>query len=379
MERRRKRSDELARAGDARRAARIAEAQAHAAAEKSKADGAKDRERQKREEKAALAAEQRRKAEEARMEREAQAALDREARMEEKKVRAATKAEREAEAEARRLAEEERRREEEEANLTAEERAALARARELEMQRRLSEAEAQRILQEELARRREWLSEVPIFEAILRDDESTSFLTAVAEKLQVRTAARKDLVIEKGEIGREMFFVVRGEAEVLGNLDDTPFAVLTQGAFFGEMALMEDAPRNAYVRAKTSLKMYVLEQEGLREVFRVFPAMEDAIKNPMEARQKQNEWLSELREWLSEVPIFEAILRDSESTRFLTAVAEKLRVRNAAAKDLVIEKGEIGREMFFVVNGEAEVLGDLDDPPFAELPVVRLLERFSFA
>jgi len=35
--------------------------------------------------------------------------------------------------------------------------------------------------------------------------------------------------------------------------------------------------------------MYVLEKEGLEEVFRAFPAMEDAIKNPMEARKKENE------------------------------------------------------------------------------------------
>ena len=232
LERRRKRSEELARAGDARRAVRIAEVRAQAAAEQEKAQEGKGRERQKREAKAAMAAGQRRKVEEARAEREAQPASDREKRVEEKKVRAATKAEREAEVEVRRLAEATRRREDEEAKLTTEERAALARARELEMQRQLSEAEAQRILTEELARRREWLSEVPIFEAILRDVASTSFLTAVAEKLQVRTAARKDLVIEKGEIGKEMFFVVRGEAEVLGNLDDAPFAVLTQVSHF---------------------------------------------------------------------------------------------------------------------------------------------------
>ena len=32
-------------------------------------------------------------------------------------------------------------------------------------------------------------------------------------------------------------------------------------------------------------------------------------------------------------------------------------VRNASALDIVIEKGSIGKEMFFVVTGEAEVLG----------------------
>ena len=78
---------------------------------------------------------------------------------------------------------------------------------------------------------------------------------AVAEKLEVKTTGRHDFVINKGEIGAEMYFIVRGEAEVLSTPDEPAFATLKQGMFFGEQSLIEDESRNAYVRAKTSLKM----------------------------------------------------------------------------------------------------------------------------
>ena len=83
------------------------------------------------------------------------------------------------------------------------------------MRRRLSDAEAERVLEAERKRRRQWLSDVPIFAAVASQDNAEEFLTAVAEKLEVKTVGRKECVVSKGEYGAEMYFIVRGEAEAL--------------------------------------------------------------------------------------------------------------------------------------------------------------------
>ena len=75
------------------------------------------------------------------------------------------------------------------------------------------------MLEDELRRRRKWLSEVPLFKGVARD---VTFLQALARKIEVRTIRRKIVVIDKGDIGHEMFFIVRGEVDVLASLEEPP-------------------------------------------------------------------------------------------------------------------------------------------------------------
>src|SRR5262249_54868284 len=88
-------------------------------------------------------------------------------------------------------------------------------------------------------------------------------LNAVIMALHPRVVAAGEIIITKGEMGREMYFLCRGEVDVL--TDGGP-VVLKDGDVFGEIALLLSQPRIATVRAKTMCDLFVLDKG---EFFRI--------------------------------------------------------------------------------------------------------------
>ena len=161
-----------------------------------------------------------------------------------------------------------------------------AAARRRSAQRELSDAEVAQVLAEEHQRRTDWLRQVPMFSEVGSD----AFMDDLAKKLEVRTVRREHLIIEKGTVGDEMYFIARGEAHVLNDLEGAPFSSLGEGAFCGEGALLEDGRRNAYVRVATeTVKLYALSRSNLQSVLQEYPAVESLIRAPIDERRRARE------------------------------------------------------------------------------------------
>ncbi|MBA2326166.1 MAG: cyclic nucleotide-binding domain-containing protein [Actinobacteria bacterium] len=97
------------------------------------------------------------------------------------------------------------------------------------------------------------LAQVPLFSACSKKD-----LQLVAKRAEdVKVDAGKQLVGE-GATGTEFFVVIDGKASVTKR--GQKVAELGPGGFFGELALLDKAPRNATVTAETPMELVVLGQ-----------------------------------------------------------------------------------------------------------------------
>jgi CRP/FNR family transcriptional regulator, cyclic AMP receptor protein len=70
---------------------------------------------------------------------------------------------------------------------------------------------------------------------------------------------RDEVVFDEGEKGEAFYIVLKGAVLVCRQgQPDKPIATLDAGKFFGELALLDDAPRSAQVRAADECTLLVL-------------------------------------------------------------------------------------------------------------------------
>jgi CRP/FNR family transcriptional regulator, cyclic AMP receptor protein len=97
------------------------------------------------------------------------------------------------------------------------------------------------------------LAQVPLFSACSRKE-----LGLVARRAEdVKVEAGKILVSE-GATGTEFFVIMEGQARI--ERHGQQVAMVGAGDFFGDLALLDRAPRNATVVAETPMELLVLGQ-----------------------------------------------------------------------------------------------------------------------
>ena len=106
------------------------------------------------------------------------------------------------------------------------------------------------------------LADVPLFDGL---DEAT--LVELDEALEERNFTGGEMLCEEGSTGHECYFIIEGQVTVSKIIDkddgrEKVLATLQAGDFFGEMALLEDAPRSANVRAAGPTRVLILSRES---------------------------------------------------------------------------------------------------------------------
>lgn len=130
------------------------------------------------------------------------------------------------------------------------------------------------------------LRTIPFFE-----DLDASLLGVLEGRFVRERHAEGAVIFTEGDPGDKLYFVDRGEVEVTASGpagEERRLAVLRDGDYFGEMALLREAPRAATVRARAPSVLLALDREHFLELLRAAPEMRAAFEHGVEARRQAN-------------------------------------------------------------------------------------------
>ena len=90
-----------------------------------------------------------------------------------------------------------------------------------------------------------------------------------------KTFKNSEIIIKEGDIGKSFFQILEGSAFVyagFGKNDQVKLAVLEEGEFFGEMAILEAYPRSATVVAKGTVRAIEIPENEMGAFFAEDPS-----------------------------------------------------------------------------------------------------------
>jgi len=115
--------------------------------------------------------------------------------------------------------------------------------------------------------------QVDAFAALARSpllaDAPSEALVAVAKSFKGAAFDPGHVLCVEGEVGDAMYFLARGEIEVVVAADDgqvKKLATLKPGAVFGLLSLADDVPRMATCVARTPVVVLTIERQGFKDL-----------------------------------------------------------------------------------------------------------------
>jgi CRP-like cAMP-binding protein len=119
------------------------------------------------------------------------------------------------------------------------------------------------------------LPHIPLFSSLAPED-----LLAVMERLTMRPARAGQEILHEGSPGTSMFVLVQGRVAVVRTEDGVArkVAEMRDGAFFGEMALLSNAPRIASVVAEEDCLLLELTREEMDRITTDHPPVLDVVE-----------------------------------------------------------------------------------------------------
>jgi CRP/FNR family transcriptional regulator, cyclic AMP receptor protein len=110
------------------------------------------------------------------------------------------------------------------------------------------------------------LRRVPLFAGCSKKE--LELLATIADEIDLRESS---VLTREGRPGREFFVLVEGTVDVTQG--DEKVGDLSDGDWFGEIALLTNAPRTATVTATSPVRVLVITDRAFRQVVETTPSI----------------------------------------------------------------------------------------------------------
>ncbi|MBI5964766.1 MAG: cyclic nucleotide-binding domain-containing protein [Chloroflexi bacterium] len=163
------------------------------------------------------------------------------------------------------------------------------------------------------------------------------------------------VVCKENAVEYTFYMILEGEfkvTKIINNTEDRLMKTLTAGDFFGEMALIHNAPRAATVTSTTNATLLELDKEGFNRVLKHSPSVSLAMIGEISNRLRQNDEMAieDLRLRAAELADAYQKLAQQDLARheFLTNVAHELRTPLMIASGYLhaLKKGMVPADQF---------------------------------
>eukprot|EP00929_Paragymnodinium_shiwhaense_P112658 TRINITY_DN80924_c0_g1_i1.p1 TRINITY_DN80924_c0_g1~~TRINITY_DN80924_c0_g1_i1.p1 ORF type:complete len:720 (-),score=108.86 TRINITY_DN80924_c0_g1_i1:188-2347(-) len=123
-----------------------------------------------------------------------------------------------------------------------------------------------------------------------------AYVLEVVKVLQDQTFVPGDFVARKGEVGTKMYFIGRGELSVWVTVapGDTNFAnsmqvgQMAKGRFFGEVALVQESLRTAWIMAESYCLLSSLSRADIEDIWYYFPKERSEVEERVRATAERD-------------------------------------------------------------------------------------------
>ena len=183
---------------------------------------------------------------------------------------------------------------------------------------------------------RDALPHIPLFSALSTEE----FLAVLNGAIDAKTIRAGQAVVTEGEPGSSMFAIAQGSVSVWREAHKV--AVMREGEFFGEMALLSGAPRMASVKADTDVVVLEFPRESMGPVIKKHPGVRAGLEQFYRERMLAN--------LMRANPLLQ-LLTDAQRAGLTKAFTPC----TFAADEVVLEEGAPGAAVFLLLRGKCSV------------------------